>query len=287
MSNSAIAPVFVRSILQYPAYDDFWRVVGLSGFQVRPAPLVDLAQPGTYIWPTMDMEFIERMSNEPPGARRARVIFWNLERPDEKPVKNLVEFFRKAMSEILAWADAIWISELSLHVADPRTVFAVFGGHPGLRLAPPAEPRFDVAHMGQRTPRREALIAGLEKAGIRVSPNAWGDEREAIFASSRLFLNIDRVEAFHLSSPIRWAMAAAYGLPLVTEAVIDPYPLVDGKSILSAPYASLEYLVVKALAARDLAREVGEQGRRVFCEEWPFRRGVEEALRRTPCLTSS
>lgn len=276
-------PVFVRSTANYPAYTDFWRLVELSGFPQVPAADAALNRDGLYIWPTMDMEFIERLSREPRGARAARVIFWNIERPDEKPGVDARELFQKGMGEILEWADAIWVSDRGVSRLDPRTIQAVLGGHEGLREQDQAPAfRYDVAHLGTLTPRRKELLARLEEQGLRVSPNAWGAERAEILASSKLLLGVDRVEGFHIQSPLRWAIAAAYGLPIVNEGVGDPYPLEAGKSVLVAPYEQLEETILWALKSPE--RElIALRGAIKLCWEWTFRKGVEEALGRTPC----
>lgn len=277
-------PVFVRSTYPYVAYTDFWRLVELSGFRSLPAAEVNLAQPGVYIWPSMDMEFIERLSAQPPGKREATVIFWNLERPDERPGINYVELFRRGMSEILQWADGIWISEESLHVADPRTQLVMLGGHPGLAEAGLEPPVFDVAHFGRLTPRRQSMVELLGQRGLKVTGNAWGPEREKMLASSRLLLNIDRVEGLHLAPPLRWVLGAAYRIPNFTEALLSTFPLKDGISILSEPYLLLPDSIGRALKDPDLLHAVGDEGWNVLCRDWTFRRGVEEGLKKSPCV---
>lgn len=279
-------PVFVRSTYPYSSYTDFWKLVDLSGFPSAAAADIDLGRQQTLIWPTMDMEFIERLSKEPPGARRARVIFWNLERPDEKPSPDLFELFRRGMGEILQWADEIWISDMGLALADHRLQYAVLGGHEGLDDGTPRAAGFDVAHLGILTPRRLELIERLKARGLRVSGNGWGKDRSRILSSSRLFLGVDRVEGYHSSNPLRWVVGAAWGIPLVHEEMMYPYPLAAGTSLLVAPYAQLEDFILRTLERHDLAA-VADAARETYCREWTFRRGVEDALRRSLGRVSS
>jgi hypothetical protein len=278
-------PLFVRSTARYDSYADFWKLVELSGFPSIPAVDVDLEKPGTLIWPTMDMEFIDRLSKQPRGARGARVVFWNLERPDEKPDVDPLELFRRGMGEILEWADEIWISDIGLSMADSRLVYAVLGGHEGLHDETPAAETYDVAHLGILTPRRTELLDKLRARGLRVSGNARGQERSQILSSSKLFLGIDRVEGLHVAAPLRWALGAAFGLPIVHEELKYPYPLVAGESLLAAPYQELEAFVLQTLDRRDLVT-VAEQAWQKLCRQWTFRKGVEDALRRSPCCIS-
>lgn len=274
-------PVFVRSTAQYDSYADFWKLVELSGYRSTPATEIDLGQPGSLIWPMMDMEFIDRLSRQPPGTRAARVIFWNLERPDEKPGVDPYELFRRGMGEILEWADEIWVSDIGLATADRRVLFAILGGHPGLCDQAPKTAAYDVAHLGIITPRRADLLEKLKARGLRVSDNGWGAERSRMLASSRLLLGVDRVEGLHVSNPLRWALGAAFGLPIVHEEIKLPYPLAAGDSILMAPYAELDTLILQTLGREDLPL-VASRSARILCDQWTFRSGVEDALRRSP-----
>jgi hypothetical protein len=162
---------------------------------------------------------------------------------------------------------------------DPRSTWACFGGHPGLReFASTVGPSYDVAHLGQRTPRREEVIQELGRRGISVSPNAWGSERARILSSSRLLLGIERLGGTHISMPLRWAVAAAYRLPIIQEEHPAPEPLVAGESVLMAPIGGLADLVEAALK-RDL-EPLGLAVWKAFCENYRFRDQVEEAVRR-------
>lgn len=281
---------FVRSTAPYESYSDFWELVKLSGLETVQAAAVDLNQPGTLIWPTMDTEFIDRLSRQPRGARAARVVFWYLERPDERPGVDPLEMFRRAMGEILEWADVIWVSDMGLHQADPRTVFAILGGHPKLgfhnhekvdSLEP--EPRYDVAHLGVITPRRAAVLDKLRSAGLRVSGNARGAGRQDVLLSSGLLLNIDRVEGLHVLSGFRAALAAAFRIPLIHEAVRDPFPLLPFTDFVSTSYDSLVDCVLRELKATTHSNMVNSAWR-TLCVRWTFRRGVEDALRCSPRL---
>lgn len=283
---------FVRSTAPYESYSDFWELVKLSGFQIVQAASVDLNQLGTLIWPTMDMEFIDRLSKQPRGSRAARVIFWNLERPDERPGVDPIELFRRGMGEILEWADVIWVSDMGLHKAEPRTVFAILGSHPRLGFHDPhkadstkPELVYDVAHLGVMTPRRAAVLEKLRNSGLRVSGNARGVERQDVLLSSRLLLNIDRVEGLHVLSGFRAALASTFRIPLVHEALQDPFPLLSSTDFLSAPYDDLVPCVLSALASRNHS-VMTNAAWRTLCVRWTFRRGVEDALRCSPCISS-
>lgn len=280
-------PIFIKSSATYETYSDFWRLVELSGFRTVRAKLADWSVKETYIWPTMDAEFMDVMDAFPKGKRTAKLVFWNLERPDGsyRGKMNIQELFWKGTGEILDWADAVWVSDKGLWTMDQRNVFAVLGGHPGLREHEVLEARHEALHLGQATPRRHATIIGIEKLGVSVKQAAWGAEREQALASSRLFLSIDRVFGIHFSSPLRYVLAAAYGLPILSEEIEDPYPLVAAKTVLMAKYENLPnaaHVMLRMPVMKDVLTQVGDACRKLLCEEWTFRRGVMDALERTP-----
>lgn len=274
-------PVFLKSKILYESYTDFWSLVRLSGFTAMPAAEADFSSPRTFIWPTMDWETVERLALEPKGSRQARIIWWYLERPDaHRRGVEPQDLFRQSIEEVLqAWVDEVWVSERTLFSWDPRTRYVRLGGHPGLReSAPSVVPAFDVAHFGQLSPRRSKIIADLGRRGFTVTPGAWGSERAVLLEASSLLLNIDRVEGMHLAAPLRFVLAAAHRLPILTEAMADPDPLIPGESILQAPYEGLVDLVSESLLRKDLLG-IGNAGYRALCMEHLFREEVLSALR--------
>jgi hypothetical protein len=275
-------PIFVRSSYRYPSYTDFWRLVELSGFQTIEKRDVDLGRDAFYIWPEMNGDFIGCLQGRPKSDRRAKTVFWNLERPDARASGSMDAraWWLNGLDEVFELVDALWVSDRNILAMDPRSTWARLGGHPGLRESAPAGgPVYDVAHLGERTPRREAVILELERRGISVSPNAWGPERARILSTSKLMLGIERLGGAHISMPLRWAVAAAYRLPIIQEEHPAPDPLVAGESVLMAPINELADLVQASLK-RDL-EPIGLAAWRAFCENYRFREQVEEAIHRS------
>ena len=78
-----------------------------------------------------------------------------------------------------------------------------------------------------------------------------------------------------LYTPIRFALAAAYALPLVSESLLDAHPLEDESLIVQAPYDGLVEATVR------VAEAPGDRGSRLFqalCVDRNFRSEVEKAL---------
>ncbi len=275
------SPIFVRSSRGYESYTDFWRLVELAGFPIIPSSQVNFDSDALYIWAEMDVDFMVPVHDYPKAGRRARTAFWHLERPDRRASEetDACTWWKASLDQTLELVDEVWVSDKGILAMDPRSIWVPLGGHSGLRESVSViGPSYDVAHLGQLTPRREKVLQELERRGISVSPNGWGSDRARILSSSKLLLGIERVEGMHVSTPLRWVVAAAYRLPIIQEEHCDPAPLVAGQSILMAPIHDLADRVDDALE-RDLS-PLGLAVWKVFCEECTFQRSVEDVLRR-------
>lgn len=283
-------PIFVLTG-DYASYTDFWRLVDLSGFRTVPHQSVDLGQASTtYIFPTLDQNMMACLEGCLRGLRKARIVFWNLERPDAnlRPGMDVNETYRRATDEIFVWVDEIWVSDRLVHSMDPRPKFVVLGGHPDLikpaaaaAAAVKSKSKNDIVHIGQVTDRRREILRRLKPYCLVKEAVSYGPERAAALSSSRLMIGIDRVDGLHFSASLRWIVAAALRLPMLQEEVADPYPLVNNESIIMVPYEHLvdtAKRVIDLNPAGDLAK-IGEAAYDTYCRKWTFRRGIEEALR--------
>ncbi len=274
---------FVRSRKPYSSYDDFWKLVALSGFDQALADEADLAESGRlWVWPTMNMEFLGRVLVA--GRRRkARVAWWYLERPDA----NLPEgadprsAWKATVAEAIESVDAVWVSDRELARLAPVAVYATLGSHPGLAEVARLPARYDVAFMGQRTPRRAAVIEAIEARSLSVTPDCYGLERARALASSKIALVVDRTERMRVVAPLRWAVAAAYGLAILQEELPDPWPLESGSSIAMAPLSGIPQAAVE-LSAGAASIALGRAAWQVLCKDLTFREGVLQAARSAP-----
>jgi len=274
---------FVRSRKPYPSYDDFWKLVELSAFEWAWADVADLAESSRlWVWPTMNMEFLGRVLTQG-KSRKARVAWWYLERPDANLPEgaDAVSAFKAAVDQGLESVDAVWVSDRALARISPNAVLAPFGSHEGLRELPPLEARYDVFFVGQRTPRRRAVIEAIEAKGLSVSPDSSGFERETALASSKISLVVGRTGRMQVVTPLRWALAAAYDLPILQEDLPDPWPLSLGTSIAMAPVAGLPEAAF-GLAWSESRWDLARAAHDLLLREITFRVGVERAASQTP-----
>jgi hypothetical protein len=76
---------------------------------------------------------------------------------------------------------------------------------------------------------------------------------------------------------LRWALAAAYGLPMIAESVADRGAFGDCH-FLTSEYANLVPFTCKTLRAFDALQAAGAALKQFLCVEHPFRSTVEAAL---------
>lgn len=272
--------VFARTRYEYDSYTDFWQLVRLSGFDICHVDEVDLASDSIYIVTPINGEFRphvdhrRKLLEEDGRPKRATIVWWNLERPDSGGPT-----LREVVDDLSRYVDVSWVSDRHYASLDTRLRHVVLGSHPGLRMHEGRLPtQYDFTHQSYSWGRREGIYPALMwGGGLREGPNGWGEARDQVLRSSKLMLNVHQTPAL-ISEPVRFALTAAYSLPMVSETLVDPFPLVRGEDYIEADYASLVD-VVKASAAADNTR-YGESLHKRLCSEWPFRRGVEEAVER-------
>ena len=150
---------------------------------------------------------------------------------------------------------------------DERLIQVVLGGHAGLRSVDDDNPApiYDWAHMSYAWGRRENLYRQLRSMGFTMAPNGFGVERHETLRRTRLMVNAQQY-TLPIIAPLRFAVAAAYRLPIVSEALAQPYPHIAGQDFIGADYSALPQLVKETLADETL------------CVKWTFRRGVEDGI---------
>jgi hypothetical protein len=135
--------------------------------------------------------------------------------------------------------------------------------------------------MGQRTPRRKAVIEAIEAKGLSVTPESSGFDRQTALASSKISLVVGRTARMQVVTPLRWAVAAAYDLPILQEDLPDPWPLSLGVSIAMAPLAGLPEAAF-GLAWSESRWDLARAAHDLLLRDITFRAGVERADRETP-----
>ncbi len=277
-------PIFARTQYFYDSYRDFWRLVEASGFKTCVVSEMALESDNVYITTPINGEHRPHITHRRSilkGSQKAKLIAWNLERPDGGRHASVdpTGAVKEVYADLWKYFDAVWASDryLASMPDDPRSVYVTLGSHQDLAEGDQPFPGFsyDVAHMSYITDRRKTILSTL---GLRQAPNAWGSDRDAILRRTRAMLNIHQTES-PVSEPLRIALAAAYRMPYLTEECRELYPLKDGETCLSASHGSLQ-AKVKEWLSRDIT-QIGHNLYKLLVEEMPFRKGVMEGLERT------
>jgi hypothetical protein len=258
-------PIFARTRHEYGSYVDFWRLVELSGFQQC---FIDEMQPdsdSTYIIPVRNGEL--------PAtgffAAQARIIHWNLEWCVYPPLHGISE----------VWNSDRWYANTL------GAKYVPMGSHPGLKDAEPGaeEITYDVAYLGYMIPRRARLLHELDLLGVRSTPtSAWGRQRHELLTVSRAYLHVHQLDDKPGVPPLRMVVAAAYSLPVISEAMADRGIFGYSHFMTSridklAEFAAL-WTCRGGIAEQQRLADYGRALHDLLCDRMTFRKSVEAAL---------
>jgi len=275
--------VFARPAWPYDSYRIFWRLVELSGFEQVPLVAIDLSQEAFYIISPPNGELDGAMMAARArliGPKRSRAAVWDLERRDgwagaEHPDESMAA---RDVSGFLASVDYAWTFDPHYATYDERLVRVTVGGHPELAEQPPSpEKRWDACHFSYVNGRREAVMAALRSRHM-IAPETWGPERPLILSASRSMVYIHQTP-FPVGSPLRFALAAAHSLPLMAEAMENPYPMEAGWDFEAAPYGGFADAFSDWLPRT--SPEMGSRLHKKLCVDFTFRKCVEDGVRRS------
>lgn len=278
--------VFAKPRHPYQSYSDFHRLVELAEFETCLIGEWDLGRDAVYIVCPANWELVQYLFTVYKKKRRARIVFWNLERPDGGPyelsqIEGTVNN-TNSTREIFANVDEVWVSDRHFASLDARLTYVPLGSD--RRLAEGFLPYIgrlhDVAILACSNSRRAPVYRALEERWLKVAPNsAWGEERDRILRASRSMVYVHQTE-LPIGAPLRFALAAAYKLPLICEGMADPYPLREGRDFLSCSLSEMPAKVESWLSGGKLPL-IGENLHHTLCLEFPFRKCVEEAVARS------
>ncbi len=266
--------VFVKTRHEYMPYADLFKLVELSGFPVIYVDQLDVSQHGVFIVSPMNGEFRPHLDNHRSKQRNAHIILWNLERPSGSA--GSVGHYGESNRELIynRYVDEVWCSDRRM--AEETTLrFVPLGsderlGHPG-----DGSKRYHFCHLSYEVPRRQTIYKHFEKAYI--GPNSWPPERDQVLWSSKFALNVHQ-DQHPFQEPLRFALFAAYGLPIISETIYDSYPWSDEFMI----FAGYDNLVSKMreVLADDYRKykDMGLRARERMCGEFNFRKQVELAV---------
>ena len=130
--------------------------------------------------------------------------------------------------------------------------------------------------MSYEVPRRVHIY----KHFSRIGRNCWPPQRDEVLQKSKFALNVHQ-DNHPFCEPLRFALFAAYGLPVLSEFVYDSKPY----SKETMAFATYDDLVVRMnqMLRDDYEpwRQMGLRMRKLMTEEYEFGKVVREAVSQT------
>lgn len=262
---------FVRPHHHYDPYLDLYRLIELSGYPLIYYEEIDPESQNCYILTMLNGEINKDGWGDNP---RATIILndieWRLKESDYAwPESDLV--LPKGVSRV--WTGDKWYAERI------GAEYVPMGSHVGLvgsaEVAGPQ--RWDVSPLSYFSGRRTHIMDRLIERGVTIAPNAWGDERDAVLKATSTILHVHQHERIHTVTPLRYAIAAAYHLPLISESVYDAG--IFDTAVLYADYAELAgYTALMVKRWLPALQHKADELHDMLCVSNSFRSFVEAAL---------
>lgn len=278
---------FVRTRHLYESYQDFWRLVELSGFPIIYVDELDISKSGVHIVCPMNGEWRPHIFNQKGKIFNAHLILWNLERPSGS-AGSVGQYGRNArmlMGGIweetgqpsgIKFIDEVWVSDRKL-ADDQNLRFVVLGSDEGLG-SPGDDKEYSFCHMSYEVPRRISIYKHFLRDLI--GPNSWGAERDQVLKRSKFALNVHQ-DIHWYQEPLRFALFAAYGLPIISESLYDSFPWSD-EYMVTAIWDNLVGKMKQVLSEDyDPYRQMGLRARERMCNEYQFGKVVKEAVKQS------
>lgn len=253
--------IFARPRYDYDSYQDLYRLIDLSGFEMVYFDEIDPTSDNTYV-----LTMVNGENQAGWEAPKARIIHWNLEWDAYPLVPGIAE----------TWASDKWFAE---HIG---ARYVPMGSHPGLKLSGAFEVDvpYQAAYLGYMIPRRMQIWTDLKERGLRLSPTgAWGADRHRVLMQSACYLHVHQHEHAPGMPALRLVVAAAYSLPFITETVRDS-GIFGYTYFMQSAYPQIADFVKMWTCEGDgnRLRDYGRGLHDLLCRDLTFRRSVEKAV---------
>jgi len=283
--------VHVQTRYVYDSYHDLRKLFALAGFRTVYVDEVDISQPVTYIVSPMNGEWRPHIDNEHASGKlhQCDLILWNIERAGGGDTKSVGNYTRANWDLIYQrHVDRVWVSDRRL-AQETGLHYAVLGSHPDFGEPGDVTNKiWDITHMSYVNGRRSSVLDRLSKFDgydqfnqeDRISHNCWPPERDKVLQASRWALSIHQ-DTGPFCEPLRFALFAAYGLPILSETVYDAYPYGEDTMVFAGHH---DLVGVMQRLLGDPYRSYQEMGlrcREMMTEEFEFGKMVRKAVKET------
>lgn len=257
--------IFARPRHTYQSYADFWHLVELSGYPIIYMDEMQLDSADTcYIFSTPATHWHDGTERRGFAGAKARVIYYNLE--------WYANVDYRAIPGVELWGADKWYAD------QQGMKYVPLGGHPGLNDNPEQqfEKQYDVVTLSYLSYRRAWMATRFDERHFKMAPNGWGEQRHFALGQSKLMVHVHQEETAKAIAPQRWALAAAYRLPMISETCNDGGIFTPSNTLFS----DYDYLAdfIKLWKDEQRLEDYGHALYQTLCVDKTFKRMIEAAL---------
>jgi hypothetical protein len=257
--------IFAQPRHVYQSYSDYWRLVELAGYPIVYLDEMDLQSDNCYIFSTPSTFWHDGVEGCGFEGARARLIY------------NCLEFYLDvdypSIPGVEVWTPDAWYAKFA------RIRYVPMGSDVALNLLPDARPspRY-VATLWAESGHRYTAYGSMVNAGLKMGLGGWGEARHQNLLSAAVMVHAHQWVDRPTIAPQRWALAAAYHLPLITEYLGDA-GIFNGL-VLETSAEAMGFFVREHLqpVQRGLMNKYADRLHEQMCVKMPFKKGIEAAV---------
>jgi len=246
----------------YQSYSDFWAMVQWAGYPIIYVDQLDPQSDNTYIITPLNGEWIDGWKSP-----KAKIIHWEFEwRTDWRAKVDEPE----GVAEV--WAMDRW------YAAQIGARYVPVGGDDRLNQSPVyvSRPQNSIALLNYQTPRRQIITSQLQSLGINITAVSghWGVDRSIRLSNASAMVHVHQLDNMNTVAGLRWCIAAAHGLAMITETVHDR-GIFDYSYMMQSDYVYLASFTKHCLADPRMLADYGRALHQLLCVDYTFRRSVD------------
>ena len=269
-------PIFVHPTVKYDSYTDYRKLVEVSKFEICNQDQIDINKKSIYIVTPMNGDVEAALKARPKNTRQCKIIWWFLERPSPYGGEKFANHVKDMLNNLV---EEVWVSDRAIFRLIEKlgnTKFIPMGSDEALGSKGFSDKSIDFTHMSYVYGRRSHIINHLKG---KIGSNGWGEERHNTLLRTKFMVNVHQDnDAYY--EPLRFALCAAYGIPMLSEACSDPFPYESGVDFLSAIYNNLNKLIEDVhREGLDKHRLVGERMWDKATRKFRFINNIKEAIK--------
>lgn len=262
--------IFARPSWAAGSYRDFWRLVELAGYPIIDMADMDFESDNCYIFSTHDTHWYHGW----PDAK-CRIIYWDIEHYPDVDLRSVPNV--EVWTSDAAYAKCKHIKHVPMG-SDVR--LAGYENGDGWYYSTKQQQKlYDTTLLSYMTYRRQCIAGDLVRAGVRFAPKQQGytgQERDMLLRQSRSMTYVHQRDEYQAIAPQRWALAAAYSLPIISETIADAAPF-GYSHLLMSSYEHLAEFATMWLTRNDshILENYGRALHSLLCHEMTFAKVIE------------